>query len=48
MILSYYPTFNEAAIIGKTITYLQNNLMGKCKIIISDAGSLITITIAKV
>jgi glycosyltransferase involved in cell wall biosynthesis len=40
MILSIIPTFNEAAIIGKTITYLQNNLMGACKIIISDASVL--------
>nr|WP_309756973.1 TIGR04283 family arsenosugar biosynthesis glycosyltransferase [Flavobacterium sp.] len=41
MILSIIiPTFNEAAIIGKTITYLQNNLLGKAyEIIISDAGS---------
>ncbi|MFV8354074.1 TIGR04283 family arsenosugar biosynthesis glycosyltransferase [Flavobacterium sp. XS2P14] len=41
MILSIIiPTFNEAAIIGKTITYLQNNLLGKAyEIIISDARS---------
>ena len=41
MILSIIiPTFNEAAILVKTITYLQNNLLDRAyEIIISDAGS---------
>lgn len=41
MILSIIiPTYNEAAIIEKTITYLQHNLVGKTyEIIVSDAGS---------
>ena len=50
MILSIIiPTFNEAAILEKTIAYLQNNLVDKAyEIIISDAGSTDnTIAIAK-
>ena len=41
MILSIViPTYNEAAIIERTLAYLQHNLVGKThEIIVSDAGS---------